>query len=157
MSGSMVQLLRRFLNLDSLRQNGSEFSDLGCRAYCPNVEVSRLLSGLSAAIFQPHCWDSETEGLPPMFECTGTKFKVVYESIEDLQKGLATELPALTKALPHIPVPNEALLAFSETFGLLFDDGNFNFEQTAINNMFPWVQRLKIKDAIQAVTKTGHS
>ncbi|KAM0545379.1 hypothetical protein ACHAPJ_011363 [Fusarium lateritium] len=58
----------------------------------------------------------------------------VHDSIEDLRKGIATELPALTKALPYMPVPKEALLDFSATFGLMFDDGTMNFDdETAIN------------------------
>ncbi|KAF4946630.1 hypothetical protein FSARC_14148 [Fusarium sarcochroum] len=89
-------------------------------------------------------------------EAKGTKFKVVYDSIEDLQKGIVTELPGLTKALPYIPVPKEALLAFSAMFGLVFDDGTMNFdEETAINRKFPQVQPLKIKDAVQAAIKAA--
>ncbi|KAM5350821.1 hypothetical protein ACJ41O_007326 [Fusarium nematophilum] len=89
-------------------------------------------------------------------EAKGTKFNVVYDSIEDLRKGVATELPALTKALPYIPVPKEALLVFVATFGLLFDDGTMNFDdEKAINRKFPQVQPLKVKGVVQAAAKAG--
>ncbi|KAM0420400.1 hypothetical protein ACHAPT_011820 [Fusarium lateritium] len=111
-------------------------------------------------------WDSEyhvvgdkltwNEFVKVAEEAKGTKFNVVYDSIEDLHKGVVTELPALTKALPYIPVPKEALLAFAATFGLLFDDGTMNFdEKKAINKVFPQVQPLKVKDAVEAVVKAG--
>lgn len=80
----------------------------------------------------------------------GKKFKVIFDSIEDLQKGIVTELPALTKALPYIPVPREALLAFSAAFGLIFEYGETNFdESTALNQKFPDIETLKIKTAIR--------
>ncbi|KAH6974334.1 hypothetical protein BKA56DRAFT_490357 [Ilyonectria sp. MPI-CAGE-AT-0026] len=84
----------------------------------------------------------------------GTKFKVVYDSVEDMENGKATELPALTKALPFIPIPKEALLAFAATFGLLWEHGVMDFdEETAFSSKYPEVKPLKIKDALEAAVK----
>ncbi|KAH7121675.1 hypothetical protein EDB81DRAFT_700618 [Dactylonectria macrodidyma] len=84
----------------------------------------------------------------------GTKFKVVHDSVEDLMQGKATELPALTKALPYIPIPKEHLLAFAATFGLMFDDGTMNFdEKLALNSKYPDIVPLKVKDAVEAAIK----
>ncbi|KAL7762542.1 hypothetical protein ACKLNR_009077 [Fusarium oxysporum f. sp. zingiberi] len=83
-----------------------------------------------------------------------TKFKVTHDSIEDLEKGVVTELPALTLALPHIPIPRDALLAFSAAFGLIFETGGTNFDDSvALNNRFPDIKPLRIKDAIRAAAK----
>jgi hypothetical protein len=85
---------------------------------------------------------------------TGTKFESTHDSIEDLEKGVVTELPALTLVLPHIPIPREALLAFSAAFGLIFETGGTNFDDAvALNNKFPDIIPLKIKDAIRAAAK----
>lgn len=68
-----------------------------------------------------------------------------------MENGKATELPALTKALPFIPIPKEALLAFSATFGLLWEHGIMDFdEETAFSSKYPEVKPLKIKDALEA-------
>ncbi|KAF6530271.1 hypothetical protein HZS61_001583 [Fusarium oxysporum f. sp. conglutinans] len=87
-------------------------------------------------------------------EGKGTKFKVTHDSVEDLERGVVTELPALTLALPHIPIPKDALLAFSAAFGLIFETGGTNFDDSvALNNRFPDIKPLKIKDAIRAAAK----
>ncbi|KAI9148771.1 nmra-like family [Paramyrothecium foliicola] len=88
----------------------------------------------------------------------GTKFKIIYDKIEDLKEGKATELPALTKALPYIPISREHLLGFVATFGLMFDDGTFNLdEKLALNNKFPDIETLKIKDALEAAVKAWNA
>ncbi|VUC30003.1 unnamed protein product [Clonostachys rosea] len=81
----------------------------------------------------------------------GTKLTIVYDSVEDLKQGKATELPALTKALPFIPIPREAMLSFIATFGLLFDGGvmNFNHKDT-LNKKFPDIKTLSVKEALEA-------
>ncbi|KAF5006971.1 hypothetical protein FDECE_6687 [Fusarium decemcellulare] len=87
-------------------------------------------------------------------EGKGTKFKIIHDSIDDLEKGVVTELPALTLALPYIPIPKEALMAFSAAFGLIFETGGTNFDDAvALNNKFPDIKPLKIKDAIRAAAK----
>ncbi|KAF7544105.1 hypothetical protein G7Z17_g10214 [Cylindrodendrum hubeiense] len=84
----------------------------------------------------------------------GTKFKVVYDSVEDLENNKITELPSLTKALPFIPVPKEVIFSFSATFGLLCEYGDMDFdENTAFSSKFPEVKPLKIKDALEAAAK----
>ncbi|KAJ4125940.1 hypothetical protein NW765_001715 [Fusarium oxysporum] len=83
-----------------------------------------------------------------------TKFKVTHDSIEDLEKGVVKELPTLTLALPHIPIPRDAMLAFSAAFSLVFETGGTNFDDSvALNNRFPDIKPLRIKDAIRAAAK----
>ncbi|KAL6409926.1 hypothetical protein AUP68_06332 [Ilyonectria robusta] len=91
-------------------------------------------------------------GVP--FQSTGKKFNITHDSVEKLEEGLVTELPALTKALPYIPIPKEALLAFSAAFGLIFETGGTDFDEAvALNQKFPDIKPLKIKDAISAAAK----
>ncbi|KAL7929216.1 hypothetical protein V8C35DRAFT_331885 [Trichoderma chlorosporum] len=87
-------------------------------------------------------------------EAKGVKFKKIYDSIDDLKQGLVTELPSLTEALPHMPIPREVLLAFSAAFGLMFDDGTMNLDETnSLNKRFPDIKPLKVRDAIRAEAK----
>ncbi|KAH6714334.1 hypothetical protein BKA61DRAFT_481756 [Leptodontidium sp. MPI-SDFR-AT-0119] len=86
----------------------------------------------------------------------GTKFKVVYDSVEDMKKGSVTELPSLTAALPYIPVPKEVLLGFSAVFGLMFDDGTFDFKTAgALNEKFPEIKPITVRAALEAAGKGG--
>ncbi|KAM5357234.1 hypothetical protein ACJZ2D_016475 [Fusarium nematophilum] len=89
-------------------------------------------------------------------EAKGVKFNVVHDSIEDLEKGRSTELPALTEALRTLPIPREALLASAANFGLMFERGDLNFnEDEAINRKFPDIKPLKVEEALKAVAKSG--
>jgi len=83
----------------------------------------------------------------------GTKFDVQHDSIESLQKGQITELPA------HVPVypffPKEQLQFVFAVFGLWFDGGAFNLhpEQDSLdlNAEFPEIKPLTVKDVLQKV------
>jgi hypothetical protein len=45
----------------------------------------------------------------------------------------------------------ESQSVFLSTFGLLFEDGTFDLEEKgALNNLFPEIGALKIKQAVQA-------
>lgn len=73
-----------------------------------------------------------------------------------MKKGSVTELPSLTAALPYIPVPKEVLLGFAAVFGLMFDDGTFDFKTAgALNEKFPEIKPITVKAALEAAVKGG--
>lgn len=89
-------------------------------------------------------------------DLTGTPFKIVHDSIEDLKKGRVTILPAVDKYLHLMSVPNKEVLSeFLGTFGQLFADGTFNIkEEGALNEIFPEIKPLTIKEAVEAAAKS---
>lgn len=89
-------------------------------------------------------------------DVTGTPFKIVHDSIEDLKKGRVTILPAVDKYLHLMSVPNKEVLSeFLGTFGQLFADGTFNIkEEGALNEIFPEIKPLTIKEAVEAAAKS---
>ncbi|KAH7397153.1 hypothetical protein BKA66DRAFT_453736 [Pyrenochaeta sp. MPI-SDFR-AT-0127] len=81
----------------------------------------------------------------------GTKFKIVYDSVDDLKKGQATVLPALAKALQFMPTPKEKLLEFITAVGLTMENGDFNLrEENTLNSILPHITPLKVRDALNA-------
>ncbi|KAH7153502.1 hypothetical protein EDB81DRAFT_932079 [Dactylonectria macrodidyma] len=85
----------------------------------------------------------------------GTPFTIIHDSVEDLKKGRVTILPAVEKYLHLMSVPNKEVLSqFLGTFGQLFADGSFNIkEEGALNEMFPEIKPLTIKEAVEAAAK----
>ncbi|KAF2501137.1 NAD(P)-binding protein [Lophium mytilinum] len=81
----------------------------------------------------------------------GVKFNVQYDSIESLQKGQITELPAHVPVYPYFP--KEQLQFVFAVFGLWFDGGAFNLhpEQGSLdlNAEFPEIKPLTVKDVLQ--------
>jgi hypothetical protein len=82
----------------------------------------------------------------------GVKFNVQHDSIESLQKGQITELPA------HVPVypffPKEQLQFVFAVFGLWFEGGAFNLHpgqgsSLDLNAEFPEIKPLTVKDVLQ--------
>jgi len=81
----------------------------------------------------------------------GVKFNVKHDSVESLQKGQITELPA------HVPVypffPKEQLQFIFAVFGLWFDGGSFDLRpgqgSLDLNAKFPEIKPLKVKDVLQ--------
>jgi len=81
----------------------------------------------------------------------GVKFNVAHDSIESLQKGQITELPA------HIPVyqffPKAQLQFIYSIFGLWFDNGSFSLHPVQgdldLNTKFPEIKPLKVNEVLQ--------
>ncbi|KAH6983867.1 hypothetical protein EDB80DRAFT_691677 [Ilyonectria destructans] len=84
-------------------------------------------------------------------------FTIVHDSVEDLKKGRVTILPAVDKYLHLMSVPDKEVLSqFLGTFGQLFADGSFNIkEEGALNEMFPEIKPLTIKEAVEAAAKSA--
>lgn len=81
----------------------------------------------------------------------GTKFDIVYDSVEDLKKGKATVLPEMENALSVIPMPKNIVVVFLAGVGLAFENGDFNLsEENALNKSLPHIKPLKVKDALEA-------
>lgn len=118
----------------------NEFVDLAQRlkgkSISPNVDLE--LHGIYTLNLNPNTFQ-------------GVKFKVVNDSIEYLQSGRVTELPA------HVPTysfyPKEQLQGLFAVFGLWFDQGIFDLHATEgaldLNTIFPGVKPLKVEEVLR--------
>ena len=79
----------------------------------------------------------------------GTKFNVVYDSVEKLKRGETTELPSQIPIYPFFP--KEALQSISSTFGLWYEEGVLGFTppRKSLNEQFPEVKTRKVKEFLQ--------
>jgi len=81
----------------------------------------------------------------------GVKFNVTHDSVESLQQGKITELPAHVAVYPFFP--KEQLQWVFSVFGLWFDGGSFNLRPAQgsldLNAQFPEIKPLKVKDVLQ--------
>jgi len=69
-------------------------------------------------------------------DAKGTKFKVVYDSTDKLQRGEATELPSHTALYGFLPKPQ--FQAVTAIFGLWSEHGRFDLDETkALNRRLP--------------------
>lgn len=78
---------------------------------------------------------------------SGTKFNVVYDSVEKLKTGQTTELPA------QVPLykfwPKEAMHAMAATFGLWFEQGVFDLKGAKfLNDQFPEIKPMTVKQML---------
>ena len=78
----------------------------------------------------------------------GTKFNVEHDSLEKLREGKITELPAHKYAYGF--VPKEVLQSMLAYFGIMFEDGQFNFEpEKTLNDAFPDIEPLTAKKIVE--------
>ncbi|KAI9164186.1 Oxidoreductase BOA1 [Paramyrothecium foliicola] len=86
-------------------------------------------------------------------EHPGEKFQVTYDSNEVLRSGKVTELPSHVHTYQFIP--KEALQGMLAGFGLIFDQGLFDFpREKALNEKFPDIKPLSVKDVLHIGQKS---
>ncbi|RFU24671.1 hypothetical protein B7463_g11671, partial [Scytalidium lignicola] len=100
-----------------------------------------------AASLELEKWDEEgyrlLKALPPL----GTKFNVVYDSIEKLRSGTVTELPSHAAAFAYMP--KDVFLGLFSATELLFADDSFDLKpETTMNEKFPKIKPFKVKDVL---------
>jgi hypothetical protein len=79
-------------------------------------------------------------------EATGSKFETTYDSLETLKSGQVTELPA--HADMYFPKP--MLQGMLAVFGLLFEQGHFDFKpEKSLNSQFPEIETRKVRDLVE--------
>jgi hypothetical protein len=85
----------------------------------------------------------------------GTKFNVVYDSREKLERGETTELPGQVPLYPFFPKPVQQ--AMGAGFGCWFDDGVFDMKPPNgarfLNDTFPHIEPLTIKELLEKAWK----
>ncbi|RFU28645.1 hypothetical protein B7463_g7672, partial [Scytalidium lignicola] len=98
-----------------------------------------------------YCYSDSTtwnEFLKLIEEARGAKFTVTYDSIEKLEKGEITELPA--HAIAYAFYPKERLQGLLCLFGRYVIEGKFDMpKDKALNSKFPNIQTLKVKDVVE--------
>ncbi|KAL8404830.1 hypothetical protein RB594_009634 [Gaeumannomyces avenae] len=103
-------------------------------------------------------WEPETDVYGDLFtwneflrlgeDAKGTKFNVVYDSVEKLKTGQTTELPA------HVPLyhifPKEVMDSMGAPFGLWFEQGMFELKPAGkfLNDQFPEIKPMKVKEML---------
>ncbi|KAI8680826.1 NAD(P)-bd-dom domain-containing protein [Fusarium sp. Ph1] len=81
-------------------------------------------------------------------EVRGTEFKKTHDSLELLKEGKITELPGHRYAYEHFP--KEALQGMLATFGILFDEGQFDFKpERSLNDIFPEIKPVSAKKMLE--------
>ncbi|KAH7231555.1 hypothetical protein B0J15DRAFT_574934 [Fusarium solani] len=81
-------------------------------------------------------------------EVRGTEFKKTHDSLELLKEGKITELPGHRYAYEHFP--KEALQGMLATFGILFDEGQFDFKpERSLNDIFPEIKPVSAKEMLE--------
>ncbi|SPO01952.1 uncharacterized protein DNG_04625 [Cephalotrichum gorgonifer] len=81
-------------------------------------------------------------------EVTGEKFEVTHDSIELLKSGKITELPSHVYAYDFYP--KEALQRMLSQFGILFDQGVFDFQpEQTLNDLFPEVKATSAREVLE--------
>ncbi|KAL6402763.1 hypothetical protein AUP68_14099 [Ilyonectria robusta] len=78
---------------------------------------------------------------------TGSKFDVAYDSVEKLQRGEMTELPAHVES--YSVLPKKILQASFATYSLYAIDGFFDFpKENTLNAKFPEIKTTTIEDML---------
>jgi hypothetical protein len=78
----------------------------------------------------------------------GVKFDVKNDSLETLQKGQITELPSQRDLYPFFP--KEKLQHMCAMFGILFENGFFDFKsEGTLNEKFPEIKTKSVKALLQ--------
>jgi len=121
-----------------------------------SFDIGRFVAALLA---QPQSfWDKESyiigdkltlnEVLAIAEEVRGSKFKTTYDSLVTLRSGRVTELPAHADMYPYFPKP--MLQGILAVFGLLFEQGHFDFEpEKSLNSQFPEIETRKVRDLVE--------
>ena len=77
----------------------------------------------------------------------GSKFNIVYDSLEKLRSGEITELPSHVSAYSFIP--KSVLCDIQSKFGLYVAYGMFDFpEEGSLNQLFPEIKTATVEDII---------
>lgn len=111
-----------------------------------------------AALLTQSSWDKESyiigdkltlnEVLAIAEETTGSKFETTHDSLETLKSGQVTELPAHAAMYPYFPKP--MLQGMLAVFGLLFEQGHFDFKpEKSLNSQFPEIETRKVRDLVE--------
>ncbi|WZH48424.1 NADP-bd_dom domain-containing protein [Fusarium acuminatum] len=81
-------------------------------------------------------------------EVTGDKFEITHDPIELLKEGKITELPSHVHSYPFYP--KEALQGTFSQFGILFDEGAFDFQpKQTLNDLFPEIKPKTARDVLE--------
>jgi hypothetical protein len=84
--------------------------------------------------------------------CVGTKFNVVYDSIEDLKSSRVTNLPSHVTTFQFLP--KAAVQGIIAAFGLWFAEGAFDFKpEKSLNDVFPEIKTKKVKQVLEEAWK----
>lgn len=79
---------------------------------------------------------------------SAVKFDVTYDSLDLLRSGKVTELPSHPYAYQYIP--KEALQSMLATFGILFEEGQFDFKpKQTLNELFPEIKPISAKEMLE--------
>lgn len=79
----------------------------------------------------------------------GTKFTVVYDSVDKLKTGEVTELPGYEAS--YKTYPKAFLLKVLSVFGLSIVQGLLDLpEESSLNKRFPALQTTKVKEIVDA-------
>ncbi|KAM5341321.1 hypothetical protein ACJ41O_014352 [Fusarium nematophilum] len=119
-----------------------------------SVDVAKY----TAALLTREKWERESyvigtklsfnEFLQLAEEVRGAEFKKTHDSLELLKSGKITELPGHRYAYDH--VPKEALQGMLSTFGVLFDEGQFDFKpERSLNDIFPEIKPVSAKEMLE--------
>jgi hypothetical protein len=85
-------------------------------------------------------------------EAKGTKFTVVYDSVEKLKSGQITELPSHPPVYPFFP--KEMLQGLFASFGILAEKGAFNLRPSrSLNHEFPEIKPKTVKELVTEAWK----
>lgn len=81
-------------------------------------------------------------------EVRGTKFNVTHDSLETLSTGKITELPGQQQIYPFFP--KEALQGMFAQFGIMMDNGQFDFKpKHSLNEAFPEIKPMTAKRILE--------
>ncbi|KAH7129880.1 hypothetical protein B0J13DRAFT_644911, partial [Dactylonectria estremocensis] len=76
------------------------------------------------------------------------KFDVAHDSLDDLRAGKITELPGQVPGYAFFP--KEMLQGMFAVFGIMFEEGQFNFEpKQSLNDLFPEIKPVSVKEMIE--------
>lgn len=86
-------------------------------------------------------------------EAKGTNFTVVHDSMEKLRSGQVTELPS--HAFMYTFYPKELLQRLFSAFGIMFEEGDFNFKPSrSLNDEFPDITPRSVKELVAEAWKS---
>lgn len=78
---------------------------------------------------------------------SGSKFKVTYDSLEKLEKGEASELPANAAEYKHLP--KHILQMYFSKFGQCIIAGLFDTPaEKSLNKVFPEVKTTRVEEVV---------
>ncbi|KAK0261808.1 hypothetical protein LTS09_003901 [Friedmanniomyces endolithicus] len=115
------------------------------------------IAAFAAASLSLPKWEKETyavgdrltvnEFLAIAEEVKGTKFAVSHDSMETMSAGKSTQLPAYEPL--YSVMPKEVLTGVIAVFGVMFENGQFDFEgKHLINTEFPEIKPRKVREML---------